>query len=235
MRIAICDDDPNQILLTSSFINDWSRDTEVPVEICEFKNAESFLNNWSTANTYDVAFLDIQMGLMSGIELAEKIRKVDDQLIIVFVTGFHEFVLRGYDVNALHFLIKPVKRVDCNNCLDQAYEITNKRRTDTFLVPVEGQIRRYYFDDLYYFEVFSHYITVHTRKGVFSYKKKISVLERELPSSVFVRCHRSCIINLRYVESIGKSFVTMDDGSRLTVSGDRRRVVQDAFIRYHVK
>jgi len=235
MRIAICDDDPKQIQLTSQYVRNWSRDREVTVEICEFNNAESFLFQWSTTISFDMAFLDIQMGSMSGMELAEKIRKIDDQLIIVFITGLKEHILHGYEVRALHYLLKPIKSIDCYKCLEQAYEIITKHRTDTFLIPVEGQIRRFNYNELYYFEVFSHYVSVQTRKGIFSYKKKISDLAEELPKEIFVRCHRSYIINLQYVKTIEKKLVTMDNGNSVPISSDRWRVVNHAFLRYHMK
>lgn len=235
MRIAICDDDPNQISLTASYIDRWAKINNVTVELCKFSNAEAFLFQWSSSIVFDMAFLDIHMGGMSGIELAETIRKLDTQLIIVFITGLKEYVFRGYEIRALHYLLKPVKEKDCSKCLDQAYETIRGRKTDTFLLPVDGQIRKFSYEEIIYFEVFSHYIDVNTSKGVFTYKKKISDLEKELPADRFIRCHRSCIVNLMYISSIEKNILTLDDGTCLTISGDRRRVTNEAFVKYHFK
>lgn len=233
MRIAICDDEKSQIQLTAGYVEKWAVDNDIKVEICRFNNAESFLFQWSTATVFDMAFLDIHMGGMSGIELAEKIRRIDEQLIIVFITGLKEYVFRGYEIRALHYLLKPVREKDCRRCLEQAYEIISRKRTDTFIIPAEGQMLKFLYEEIYYFEVFSHYVEAHTTRGVFRYKKKISDLERELPARQFTRCHRSCIVNLMYVASVEKMMLKMDDNTVLPISGDRRRLTNEAFIKYH--
>ncbi|MCL2463108.1 MAG: LytTR family DNA-binding domain-containing protein [Defluviitaleaceae bacterium] len=233
MRIAICEDDHAQIKLTESYILRWAEANAVNVEIGTFNSAESFLFRWPHPMEFDVVFLDIQMGGMSGIELAKKIRKQDDRMAIVFVTGLKEYVLRGYDVMALHYLLKPVKEKDCRVCLDRAHELIKKQKSEAFLLPADGQVRKFLYSDIYYFDSSLHYIEVHTTKGDFQYKKKIGDLEQELPGHQFVRCHRTCIVNLAYINSVEKTSLTLDGGQALPVSGDRRRAVNDAFLQYH--
>ncbi len=233
MRIAICDDERTQILLTAEYIQSWAAAHKVPVELFEFLNGESFLSQWSDSVVFDMAFLDIQMGGMSGIQLAEKIRRVDDQLILVFITGLQEYVFRGYEVEALRYLLKPVKEQDCWRCLEQAYQRVSKRHRDTFIIHTEGMILKFFYEDIYYFEAFSHYVEAHTTKGVFRYKKKMCELERELSPHQFIRCHRSCIVNLMYINILEKTALQLDDGTSLPISGDRRHIVNEAFLRYH--
>lgn len=235
MRIAICDDELFQIQLMETYIKKWATQNNIVINLCTFPNAESFFFEWSSKTNFDIIFLDIQMKHMSGMDLAEIIRKLDNHLIIVFITGLKEYVFRGYEVKALHYLIKPVKEKDCHKCLNDAYTLIQKRRSNTLLIPVNSQIRKFYYDDIYYFEVFSHYIDVHINEKVYKYKKKISDLENELPSNQFIRCHRSCIVNIIYIKAIDKKFLVMDNGVELIVSKDRWHATNQAFLDYYSK
>jgi len=235
MRIAICDDEANQIQLTEQYIRQWGKEQEVAVEISAFNSAEAFLFRWAADACFDIAFLDIRMGKMTGIELAEKIRKADDKLIIVFITGLRDYVFRGYDVNALHYLIKPIREVNIRKCLEQANTIVTQRDRHFMVFSVDGQTRRFTYDEVRYFEIYSHYITVRTRTETIRYKKRISSLELELPPDRFVRCHRSCIVNLQYVRMVSKHELVMDDDSRLPVSAERWNSVHNAFMHYNMR
>ena len=235
MRIAICDDEAAQIQATEEFVRRWGKEQEIAVEISAFYSAESFLFRWAADACFDVAFLDIRMGKMTGIELAEKIRRADDKLIIVFITGLRDYVFRGYDVNALHYLIKPVNAVNIRKCLEQARAIVTQRDRRFLLFTVDGQTRRFTYDEIRYFEIYSHYITVHTGTETIRYKKRISSLELELPGDQFVRCHRSCIVNLQYVRMVGKHELVMEDGSRLPVSAERWNKLHTQFMHYNMR
>lgn len=232
MKIAFCDDEQAQLDITSVYTQEWAKENNVKVTIKKFNSAEAFLFEWSSLENFDMLFLDIQMSGMSGIELAKQIRQIDDQLIIVFITGIMDYVFEGYDVKALHYLLKPIKKEDYNACLNQAFEQIQKRNKDILLIPLDGQLRKMAYQDIYYFEIFSHYMEVHTKYGLFKYKKKIGELEKELPSSQFIRCHRSCIVNLLYINNIEKNGLKLDNGDVLPVSSDRRKKLHDAFVNY---
>lgn len=233
MKIAFCDDEQSQLDITGAYTQEWARERNVKVSIKQFNSAEAFLFEWSSLENFNVLFLDIQMGGMSGIELAKQIRQIDDQLIIVFITGIMDHVFEGYDVKALHYLLKPIKKEDYKACLDQAFEEIQRKNKEILLVPLDGQLRKIAYQDIYYFEIFSHYMEVHTKYGLFKYKKKISELEEELPSSQFIRCHRSCIVNLLYINSMEKNLLKLDNEDVLPISSDRRKTLHNAFVNYY--
>ena len=98
MRIAICEDDPTILSKLREHIEDWAEARGTKVDILPYPSAEAFLMAWPELS-FDLAFLDIKMQQMTGIELADTIRKIDNNMIIVFTTSFSQYALRGYDVN----------------------------------------------------------------------------------------------------------------------------------------
>lgn len=118
INIAICEDDENQLLINKYYIEQWANLREKRINILLYKNAESFLFNWNYEEDIDIVFLDIKMGQMSRMELARYIREQDQNISLVFITGESKYVFDGYSVQALNYLLKPVKKEDIIQCLD---------------------------------------------------------------------------------------------------------------------
>ena len=108
LNIAVCDDELIEIEYLTSLTQEWAKSTKTAVNISGFASAEAFLFRYEEDKNFDILLLDIQMKAMDGIELAEKIRESNSSVQIVFITGFPDYISRGYDVSALHYLIKPV-------------------------------------------------------------------------------------------------------------------------------
>lgn len=235
MRIAVCDDEQDQLDITTGQVKAWSRLRNEPVELFTYHSAAEFLFYWPDEIGFDLVFLDIRMKNMSGIELAQLIRKNDSDLLIVFITGLKDYVFQGYAVQALHYLLKPVRQADCFACLDRAQKIIGRRRDESFVIPLESQSIRLLYNEIYSFEIFSHYVEVHSVKGVFSFKKRMKELEQELPSGRFFRCHRSFIVNMHYVNNLKKNEVCLDNGTCIPVSKSRFTQMNNAFLKYYLK
>jgi two-component SAPR family response regulator len=138
VRIAICDDDTNMQQRLTDVIEDWAAARKVETAIFRYPSAEAFIAAWPEDVLFDLVFLDIQMKSMSGIELAHYIRKTDKNMMIVFVTSFSQYSLKGYDVNALHYLIKPLSPAKLLPIMDKAYTIWNSRREAMVVVSNEN-------------------------------------------------------------------------------------------------
>ncbi|MCL2227389.1 MAG: LytTR family DNA-binding domain-containing protein [Oscillospiraceae bacterium] len=143
----------------------------------------------------DLAFLDIQMKNMTGIELAELIRKTDSNMLIVFVTSFKEYVLKGYDINALHYLIKPVSPAKLLPILDRDHVIFRSQQDEFLLVQYKSGKMKLPFADIDYISISPHIACVHAGSRTFEKRVTMSELTDILPG-YFVRTHRSYIVNL---------------------------------------
>ena len=229
MRFAICEDETNMQQRLSEAIADWAKSRNVQIDILCYQNAESFLMAWPEVS-FDIIFLDIQMRNMTGIELAECIRKTDKNMMIVFVTSFSQYVLRGYDVNALHYLIKPVSQAKLLPILDKAHVIWRSRNNAVLLVSNgTGQIKLP-FDGIYYISMLSHIAKIQTEMNAFEIRKTADELAALLPD-YFIRTHRSYIVNLFKVEYIYKESLLLSNGESLPISRNKSKDVKDAFVK----
>ena len=233
MRIAICEDHDTEQARLVSAVKDWALARKTQVDILCYSNAESFIVTWSDV-AFDLAFLDIQMKNMNGIQLAEYIRKTDRNMLIVFVTSFSQYSLRGYDVDALHYLIKPLSSAKLIPILDKAYMIWRSRKKDTLLVSNDAGQVKLPFGNIYYIAMIAHYAEIYTFNEMFSLRKTAIELEELLPNH-FMRCHRSYIVNLLKADYMYKDSIMLSNGTKLPISRKNSKLVNDAFIRLHME
>ena len=131
MKIAIIEDIQSHGDLLTSYIKKWSVKNKTTLILKRFETAESFLFQWEEEADFDILFVDIQMSGMNGIEMAKKIRDKDKNIVIIFTTGLTDYIEEGYEVEAMHYLIKPVSETKLNACLDRAAEI---RKTEKYIL-----------------------------------------------------------------------------------------------------
>lgn len=232
INIAICDDEKIQVELLEKYVNDWANGRSIRVIIETFYSAESFDFSWSMDKKYDILLLDIQMSGQNGIELAKRIRKEDDILNIIFITAISDYIQEGYDVEAINYLIKPIKENKLYECLDRSAQKIPKEEK-TILIDVEGEIHRIIEDDILYIEAFSHSIEINTIDGKYTIRKSIGTIEEELDESGFVRCHRSYIVGLKHIKRIGKIELELDNDDVIPISRRQYSKTNMAFIKYY--
>ena len=233
MKIAICEDQAVQVNLLNNKIKKWANDYDIEVTINNFTTAESFLFEWEDYDKYDIIFLDIKLGKISGVELSNIIREKNKNVDIVFVTGFFKYALHGYKVGALQYLMKPIKISDLYFCLNKTQErISNKNDKYMMILETPKKYIKLNCNEIHYCIMFSPYIDIHTSSEKITVRKKISELEREIPSKYFIRCHRSYIVNLKYIKSITKDNVILESSIKIPISRGRYKEVNDTFINY---
>ena len=233
MKIAICEDQLVQINVLNTKIKKWANENNIEISIDNFTTAESFLVEWVDYDKYDIIFLDIKLSKMSGVELSNIIREKNKSVDIVFVTGFFKYALHGYKVGALQYLIKPIKISDLYFCLNKTQErISNKNEKYTLILETSKENIKLNRDEIHYCIMFSPYIDIHTSSEKITVRKKISELEQEMPSKYFIRCHRSYIVNLKYIKSITKDNVILESSIKIPISRGRYKEVNDTFINY---
>ncbi|MBQ7919021.1 MAG: response regulator transcription factor [Lachnospiraceae bacterium] len=121
-RVAICDDSTPDAEFVQSILKDWALERNVVIQTEVFPSAESFLFHYEENKSYDILLLDIEMGAMDGVALAKAVRRDNETVQIVFITGYSEYIAEGYEVAALHYLMKPVNREKLCAVLDRALE-----------------------------------------------------------------------------------------------------------------
>jgi DNA-binding LytR/AlgR family response regulator len=231
MKIAICDDDKTQREYLATLVREWAGNNNTTLMLEIFENAQEFLFSWSADQSYDALLLDIQMPGLNGMELARKVRERDELLAIIFITGFSDYMDEGYEVSALHYLIKPVKEEKLFAVLDRASKKVTKQMK-TLLIEHNGELVRVNQEDILCLEAFAHTIDVTATERHYQVKASIDQLEHQLDYDLFVRPHRSYLVGLNYINQLGKTELTLDTGKTIPVSRRRYNAVNQAFIRF---
>ncbi len=230
ISIAICDDEITEIQYLSMLVRKWADKHDFMVRLSCYESAESFLFQYEGDKDVDILLLDIQMKKLDGIELARKIRAENDSLRIVFITGYPDFISDGYDVSALHYLMKPVKKDKLFEVLDRA--IKNIRQTEQSLfLSINGEMHRIPFSEIRYIEAQGHYVILRTTFHEYKTKMNLSVIQKTLDNGFF-RCQRSFIIGFKYVRKITRTSVVLDDMTEVPISRDLYEAANQAFIKF---
>lgn len=228
-RLAICDDNQADVIYLSSFLEKWAEKEEKALKIESFPSAEAFLFQYEEEKSFDILLLDIEMGDMNGIELARKIRRENHLVQIIFITGYMEYVAEGYDVEALHYLLKPVTEEKLYGVLDRAAERLKSKEKELCLT-LPGSVTQIALCEIRYLEVRRNYVTVHGAED-YTVKKTLNELEEELDGS-FCRTGRSYIVNLHFVKKITRTQVILKDGREIPLSRNCYEKMNRAVIQY---
>ena len=229
-RIAICDDEQNQIEYITSIVASWSAHEGHGCEIRTFASAEAFLFEYEEDKAYDILLLDVEMKNINGIELAKRIRKDNNRAEIIFITSHFEFVGEGYEVDALHYLIKPISAEKLTQVLTKAAEKISVE-PPSVVISCEGETVKLYEADIRYVESFLHYIVIHTKDKEYKIKENISVFENRV-SDDFYRIHRSYLVSLKHITRISRTSVNIGN-TELPLSRGKYDDINRAFIEHN--
>lgn len=238
MKIAVCEDQAEEAAWLCGTIQKWAADNKLPAEVFSFGDASSFLFSLED-NVYDALFLDIKMPGEDGVALAKRLRRMKDDVFIVFVTGEKEYVMEGYEVGAVNYLVKPVDIEKIYSCLGRIYEKAGRQEPFIIIDTGEKTIKLFQ-KEIYIIEVFSHKLNYTTAKGEFKVNSSLKEAQKELQDNYFTTCHRGVLVNIMYIVSIGKNSLVVADektGFHMEVPVSRRlyNKVNEEFIQFYKK
>lgn len=232
MRIAICDDEEVQRLLLQKYVEEWAQGSKVPLETRLFTSGENFWFAWEDDREYDLLIFDIEMGQLNGMELAADIRKKDDEIPILFVTGYDSYMAQGFEVAALHYLLKPLRKEKLFEVLDKFNKLRMKKdQEEKLLFRTEQGPLSLPVSKIWYIEARAHQCILYTEDESHILCTSISEMAANLCNrQEFVRCHRSYIVNIQHVSAIVKPELVLDDKRRVPVSRSAEKEVNQVFI-----
>lgn len=228
LKLAICDDEPEQLNTLRTLVSRWGEEQGHTLTISLFPSAEAFLFQYEEDNRFDVLLLDVEMGTLSGIDLAKHIRRDKSRAEIIFITSHLEFYGEGYEVDALHYLIKPVAADKLCAVLTKAAGRLAEE-PPSVVITADGAALRLYESDILSVESQLHYITIRTTGGEYRVKENLSDFAAAL-SEDFYRTHRSYLVSLKHIVRIARTAVTLDDGTEVPLSRGRYDDIHRAFI-----
>lgn len=230
IRIAIAEDDVQEAHRLQELVEQFGKENDVAVQITLFSDGAKLTGNYHPE--WDLLLLDVDMPVMNGFETAKNIRGTDPDVCIVFITNLAQYAIRGYDVGALDYLLKPVKYPALAMRLKRVLRLLHTRETEALMLKTDGNIVRVPLNRICYIEIFDHSLHYHTVEGVITTGgSTLSSLEKSLVPRGFVRCHNCYLVNMRYVDEVHGNTLQVAE-KELPVSRNRRREVIDALLSY---
>lgn len=211
-RVAICDDCAEDSSFVHGILSRWAADREVLIQTEVFSSAEQFLFRYAEDKDWDILLLDIEMGAVDGVTMAKRVRADNEVVQIVFITGYSDYIAEGYDVAALHYLMKPVNQEKLFSVLDRALE-KRKQNERCLNLELSGELVRIPFYEIRYLDVRQNYVTIHGKRE-YTVKRSLGDFEKELDER-FCRVGRAMILNLKYIQRVTKTEVRLSDGAVL--------------------
>lgn len=213
-KIIITDDSAADTAFLRTLANQWATERQVTAEITAYSSAQAFLYRWEEDQTGDLLLLDIEMPGIDGVTLAKTVRQGNKSVGIVFVTGYSDYIAEGYEVSALHYLMKPVDREKFFRTLDRAYE-RSLLDMQYLTLQMPETLVRLPFREIRWLEVRQNYVTVHAGRD-YTLKAPLWELENQLSADPsFFRVGRSYIVNLRCIRQVTKKDIFLDDSTAI--------------------
>ena len=200
VHIAIVEDDPSCQQLLMGYLRRYENDSGECFELSVFSDGIDITESF--APKYDIILLDVQMKCMDGFETARRIRAMDSNVILIFITNMAQFAIKGYEVDALSYLLKPVPYFAFSQELKRSLDRVKKKEKAYLVIPQENGMLRMDVSDIRYIESDKHRVIVHCKDARYSMVGTIKELEQKLAKSGFFRCNSGYLVNLAHVMGV---------------------------------
>ena len=229
-KIAVVEDNDAMRAQLCGFIAQYAQESGHQLDVTAFSDGAQLVEPYRPG--FDIIFLDIEMPTLGGMPTAERIRRQDPDVVLVFVTNMAQYAIRGYEVDALDYVLKPVNYYQFCTKLSRAIQRVQRRRGGQVVLQLAGGgIQLLDTADIYYPETHSRMLYYHTSKGEFAARASLQSAEKQLAEYHFVRCNQCYLVNLAYVKGIENDFALVKN-DRLEISRRQRTAFLTAVASY---
>ena len=225
LRIAIVEDSDEDRALLEKSLHRYEAEKGVRFELSVFSDGEDLVTDYSA--DYDLILMDIEMTFMDGMKAAKRVREMDQDVVIVFITNAPQYAIEGYQVRAVDYILKPISWFSFSESLTRALRYVKPQDRQYITIALKGGRMKLETDRLCYVEVQDHQLIYNTTEGKFTAKGTMRDVEAQLNQPQFYRCNRCYVVNLKYVETCLGSDVRVN-GDVIQVSRSRRKGFLDA-------
>lgn len=202
-RIAVVDDDREFSAKLREYLEQYAKENDETFEIEVFYDGAEILKDYTPR--YELILLDIEMPVVNGMEAAQKIREMDESVVLMFITNMAQYAIHGYSVGALDFVMKPISYYPFSMKIKRALKRVQKKEIPTILLTTSDGVKRLKVSQIYYVEIQGHMLHYYTEEGEFVMRGTLSSVEKMLPSSLFVKCNHWYLVNLMHVTEVRKN------------------------------
>lgn len=229
LHIAIVEDDPSYARQLQDYLGRYSRESGEPIEVAVYTDGDEIVEGYRAQ--FDLILLDVEMPFLDGMTAAEEIRRRDSEVVIIFITNMAQYAIKGYAVDALDYVLKPVSYFAFTQRLERAVARMKRRERKYLVIPVKGGSQKVDVSLLYYVESQGYTLLYHTAAGVYSSTGTMKEVEARLEGLHFFRGNNGYLINLEHVDGVqdGSALV---HGEQLQLSRPRRAAFMEALTNY---
>ena len=232
MNIVLCDDDQLQIDLLQKYLAKWQNKNNNYCSCISFSSAIQLLLNIEDLQNTDLFILDIEMKDLNGMQLAKKLRDLNFNCQIAFITGYKEYVFEGYLVDAISYILKPLSENEFFSCLDKVVNKQQKQQA-TILVQTESGIQKVIVQDIVCIESQKHNLLITTKNGSLITRMTINQIEDLLNNQFFISPHRSYLVNIAYIERINKSEIQLIKELIIPIARGKWQLINKCYLDYY--
>lgn len=229
IRLAIVEDEDLYANQLFEYIGRFEKEIDETFHIVRLRDGDEIAEEYT--GEYDIILMDIEMQFMDGMTAAEKIRELDDDVVIMFITNMTNYAIRGYQVDALDYVVKPVEYFSFCKKLERAMKKVKNKKTPTITIKIQSGAMKLKTSDIYYIESEGHNLHYVTKKGNYRCRAKIQNAEDSLSQYGFFRSNKSYLVNMQYVEGVSDGCCLVN-GDRLLISRARKKDFMMAMTNY---
>lgn len=229
IRIAIVEDEEYYVNELTKYLEKYRKEIGEEFDITVYRDGDGITEKYKAQ--FDIILMDIQMRFVNGMTAAEEIRRMDSEVVIIFITNMTQYAIRGYEVEALDYILKPVSYFAFTQTLGKAITRIKRRGSKYITIAIKGGILRMNVSDIYYIESSGHNLIFHTVNGDNVAPMTMKMIEEKLEGMSFSRGNKCYLINLEHVEGI-KDKCALVKGEKLQLSRPRMNAFMQDLTKY---
>ena len=230
IRVAYIEDDDEMAKTIHGYLARYGKENSLSIEAVHFDKAEKLV--YAYQSDYDLPLLDIQLSGMSGYQAAEIIRKSDQGVALIFITSLAQYAIKGYEVDALDFIVKPVTYYQFALKMNKAVKHIRQNHNTNILVSSKDGMQVLSSREIYFIEVVNHDLIYHLEDKEIKARGSLSGLAEQLKGQSYVRASVSHLVNMEYIIAIHGNEITMHNGSLVFISRAKKKNVLAQITRY---
>ncbi len=228
-HVAIVEDEASFATQLQDYLKQYEEENDVRFKISVFSDGAEILADYQPL--YDIILLDIEMPKVNGMKAAEEIRAQDADVTLMFITNMANYAIRGYEVGALDFVMKPINYYTFSMKMTRVLKRTKQKAQQEILLTLPDGVKKLNVQQIFYVEVQNRMLSYHTDEGVFMMRGTMQSVEQLLAPYAFAKCNHWYIVNLKHVSEVKKNTAVVA-GNELEISRRNRTAFLKALTDY---